>query len=483
MLKIVVLNAPFFPKFSRPQRSPAVTKSGTLYYPLWLAFAVGVLEAAGHEVAFIDAPARSLDIEDVSELIRHAQPRLIVIDTSTPSVSADVRAAERAKEVAPSSFVVLVGPHASALPEETLGLSPAPDAVAVGEYDYTIRDVAAALECGADMTSVPGLACRRGGGVMRTADRPLIDDLDALPFVTQVYRKHLDPRLYFNPNARFPNVTMITGRGCPHRCSFCVYPQTITGNRYRVRGLDSLLREIRYVLDAFPEMKEIFFEDDTLTGNRSRCRELCERIVSERIRFGWVANSRADLDYETMSVMKKAGCRELCVGFESGSQFMLDGMNKKMTVAQELDFMCAARRAGLLVHGCFMVGFPGETVETMKMTLSLAAKLAPDSAQFYPMMVYPGTRAYDEFKAKGLLTTCDFSQWLTPGGLHNCVTRTELLAPNDLVQFCDHARRSFYLSPRYMFYKARQMVLHPSECGRTFKAARTFIKYLIRGSY
>ncbi len=482
-MKVLVLNAPFFPKFSRPQRSPAVTKSGTLYYPIWLAFAVGVLEEAGHEVTFIDAPARSLDIEEVSGIMRREQPGLVVIDTSTPSIAADIKAAERARAAAPASFVLLVGPHASALPEETLALSPAPDAVAVGEYDYTVRDVAAALSVGANISSVPGLACRDGGKIARTAARPLIADLDELPFVTRVYRKHLDPRHYFNPNARFPNVTMITGRGCPHRCSFCVYPQTITGNRYRVRGLDNLVGEIRYVLDAFPEMKEIFFEDDTLTGNRSRCRELCERIVADEIRFGWVANSRADLDYETMRAMKRAGCRELCVGFESGNQVMLDGMKKNMTVEQELNFMQAARRAGILVHGCFMVGFQGETEDTMKMTLALAKKLAPDSAQFYPMMVYPGTRAYDEFRSKGLLTTCDFSQWLTPGGLHNCVTRTDTLSPDDLVRFCDRARRNFYLAPRYMFYKARQLALHPSECGRTLKAARTFVKYLIRGSY
>lgn len=483
MLQILVLNAPFFPKFSRPQRSPAVTKSGTLYYPMWLAFAVGVLEAEGHEVTFVDAPARSLSLEDVAGMVTRAKPRMVVIDTSTPSIHADIKAAERVKQAASSATLVLVGPHATALPEETMALSKAVGVVALGEYDYTVRDIASALDEHADLGSVPGIVYRADGSVRRTAQRPLIEDLDRLPFVTTVYRRHLDPFDYFNPNARFPSVTMITGRGCQHQCSFCVYPQTMTGNRYRVRSIDNLVEEIRYVIEAFPEMKEIFFEDDTLTGNKMRCREMCDRIISEKLRFGWVANSRADLDHETMCRMKQAGCRELCVGFESGNQALLNGMNKKMTVEQEQVFMHDARRAGILIHGCFMVGFPGETKETMERTMALALSLAPDSAQFYPMMVYPGTRAYNEFKAKGMLTTADFGRWLTPGGLHNCVTRTDDLNPDDLIRFCDQARRRFYLSPRYMSYKLRQLVLHPSEFGRTFKAARTFLKYLTRGSY
>ncbi|MFC1461214.1 B12-binding domain-containing radical SAM protein [Verrucomicrobiota bacterium] len=483
MLKILVLNAPFFPKFSRPQRSPAVTKSGTLYYPMWLAFAVGVLEAEGHEVTFVDAPARGLGLKDVVTMVTQIQPRLVVIDTSTPSIHADIKAAEHAKKAAPATTVMLVGPHATALPEETMALSEAVDVIAVGEYDYTVRDVASALDKDADLASAPGIFYRADGSIRQSSKRGLVEDLDRLPFVTSVFRKHLDPFDYFNPNARFPNVTMITGRGCPHQCSFCVYPQTMTGNRHRVRSIDNLITEIQYVIEAFPEMKEIFFEDDTLTGSKKRCREICDRIIRENIRFGWVGNSRADLDYETMCVMKQAGCRELCVGFESGNQVLLNEMDKKMTIEQEHAFMRDARRAGILIHGCFMVGFPGETNETMDKTMSLARRLAPDSAQFYPMMVYPGTRAYDEFKANGMLTTEDFNRWLTPTGLHNCVTRTDDLSPEDLVRFCDRARRCFYLSARYMIYKLRQLFLHPSELGRTLKAAKTFVKYLIRGSY
>lgn len=483
MFNVFVLNAPFHPKFSRPQRSPAVTKSGTLYYPIWLAFAVGALEAKGYDVSFVDAPACSLNLKEITDMARRFHPRLVVIDTSTPSIHADIEAAECVKDAVPGSAVLMVGTHVSALPEESMALSTAVDIIAIGEYDDTVKDIAAVLESGGDIASVAGIAYRVDGTVRRTRQRELITDLDRLPFVTSVYRKHLNPFHYFNPNARYPNVTMITGRGCPHKCSFCVYPQTMTGNRYRVRSVENLMEEIGYVIKAFPEMKEIFFEDDTLTGDKYRCRELCESVLARNLRFSWVANSRADLDYETMRRMKDAGCRELCVGFESGNQLFLDEINKKITVEKELKFMNDARKAGVLIHGCFMVGFIGETKVTMEQTMALALKLAPDSAQFYPMMIYPGTRAYEQFKSKGCLTTEDFRQWLTPNGLHNCVTRTDDLNPEDLVKFCDHARRRFYLSPRYMSYKLGRLVMHPSEFGRTFKAARTFVKYLIRGSY
>jgi radical SAM superfamily enzyme YgiQ (UPF0313 family) len=183
-----------------------------------------------------------------------------------------------------------------------------------------------------------------------------------------------------------------------------------------------------------------------------------------------------------MRIMKKAGCRCLCVGFESGNQGVLDSMRKKITVEGMENFMQNARKAGILIHGCFMVGLPGETRETMIQTLDLAKRLSPDTVQFYPVMIYPGTEAYRWYQERGLIATQDFSQWITPGGLHNTVIRTDELSSEELVRFCDFARRKFYLRPGYFFYKLRQMILNPEEVRRNLKAARTFIRYLVKGS-
>jgi len=204
--------------------------------------------------------------------------------------------------------------------------------------------------------------------------------------------------------------------------------------------------------------------------------------LSKGLKISWTANSRVGMDCETMRIMKKAGCRSLCVGFESGSQKILDNMKKKIKLQQTEQFMSDARKAGILIHGCFMAGLPGDTPETLKETLELAKKLKPDTVQFYPVMVYPGTEAYDWYKQKQLIKTDDFSKWITPEGLHNTVISTEELTSEQLVRFCDDARREFYLRPGYIFYKLTQMIAHPREIGRTLKAARTFFKYLLKGS-
>jgi anaerobic magnesium-protoporphyrin IX monomethyl ester cyclase len=481
-MKVLFLNPPFLKNFSRPQRSPAVTKSGTLYFPLWLASAAGLLEKKGFSVDLIDAPADGHNMEYVLQRARSFQPDLIVVDTSTPSIANDVDRAAQLKEAFPASFVVLVGTHVSALPEESLALSEQVDAVARGEYDTTLLELAETLGLKGDVRTVAGLMLRENGKFIMTAARPPIEDLDAIPFVSTMYKKFLRIENYFNPNALFPMVTITTSRGCPFQCIFCVYPQTMMGHRVRLRSVNNVVDEVEYIVKNFPGVKSVFFEDDTFAAIRKRCIEISNEIMRRNIKISWTINARADLEYETLKIMKAAGCRCMCVGFESGSPVLLENIKKKITTDQMPKFMEAARKAGILVHGCFMVGHPGETRETMEQTLELAKRLNPDTVQFYPIMVYPGTEAFRWYQERGLITTNDFSRWITPAGLHNTVVRTEALSSEDLVRFCDYARRQFYLRPRYLLYKLKQTVMDPSEMRRNLKSARTFLKYLVKGS-
>lgn len=488
-MKILVLNPPFLKRFSRPQRSPAVTKSGTIYFPIWLAYCVGVLEEAGYDVTFTDAPARGLELEEVLRQAQRLQPDLIVLDTSTPSIGNDIQVGEQLKKVLPQSFIVLVGTHVSALAEETLLKSDSIDVVARREYEFTILELAHLLankradpsnENG--LRKIDGLSFRSDGGIVHNPDRPYIENLDELPWVSRVYKKHLRVSDYFNPNALYPMVTLITSRGCPFRCTFCVYPQTLTGRIYRFRSIENVIGEMEYVVREFPEAKSIFFEDDTLTANKKRCLKVADAILIKGVKIPWTANSRIDLDLETMLKINAAGCRGLCVGFESGDQNVLNTMKKGVKLDRMFRFMKDARKVGILIHACFMMGFPGETLEDIEKTINLAIKLNPDTVQFYPVMVYPGTEAYEDYKKRGWLTARDYNQWLTPEGLHNCVVRNEALTSSDLVRLCDLARRRFYLRPRYMSYKLFQMIEKPSEIVRTAKAARTFFKHLVVGS-
>jgi anaerobic magnesium-protoporphyrin IX monomethyl ester cyclase len=477
------LNPPFHPRYSRSQRSPAVIKSGVIYYPIWLAYATGVLEQDGFVVRLVDAPAAGYDLPDVLGLADELQPRLVVIDTSTPSIHNDVAVAEAIRSRVPDAFILLVGPHVTALPEESLQISSVVDAVARGEYDHTVRDVARMLEGGGALDIILGLSYRDSDGTcVHTPDRPLIQDLDGLPFVSEVYKRHLRVEDYFYSIARYPEMTIVTGRGCPCRCTYCLWPQTITGHQYRQRGVANVADEFEFIAREFPQVREIFIEDDTFTVNQGRCVALAKELIRRGNRLPFTANSRADVSYETLSWLKRAGLRLLCVGFESGDQAVLNGLRKGIQVEQFYRFREDARRAGVLVHGCFMAGGPGETRESLARTLELAKALTPDTAQFFPLMVYPGTEAYEWARHNGYLTTDDFREWLTLDGLHRTVVEQPELAAEELVSWCDQARRSFYLRPRYIAAKVWQILTRPAEAGRILRAARVFSRYLLRPS-
>ncbi|NLW29845.1 MAG: radical SAM protein [Fibrobacter sp.] len=483
-MRIVTLNPPFFSKYSRESRSPAVARSGTLYYPMWLAYATGYLEKAGHEVLLIDATGASIDRNETVKKIKKFNPAMVVIDTSTPSIYNDIDVAKALKEKIPSLYVVLVGVHVSALPEQTLEISDQIDAVAFGEYDETLVELAAMLQnkntTDRALEKISGLAFRsENGSIVKNKVRPYIEDLDGIPFVSSVYKKYLDIDPYFYGHSRHPLVVIVTGRGCPYKCTYCVVPQTLQGHRYRKRSIESIVEEFLYIQKNFPGIKEIMIEDDTLTADRNRCRALANALIDAKAtKIPWSANSRADVDYETMRIMKKAGCRLFCVGFESGDQSILDNIKKSITLEQIRKFIKDASKAKILVHGCFMVGNRGETKETLEKTLALAKELNPDTAQFFPIMVYPGTSDYQYYKEKGWIVTQDFRKWITDKGLHSSVVSNPDLSYEELVTFCARARKEFYLRPKYFFSKTVQIITHPSETKRIIKAGFTFFKYM-----
>jgi radical SAM superfamily enzyme YgiQ (UPF0313 family) len=486
-LTILFLNPPFLPKFSRSQRSPAVIKSGTIYYPLWLAYAAGFLLKKGFEVNLIDSPAEGYDLPQTLNLLKSFNPGVAVIDTSTPSIDSDAAVAKEIKKSLPDVFLVMVGTHVSATADETLNNYPWVDSIAKHEYDETLLDVAHLLSQTHrpdvdSLKKIRGLSFRSNGKIFHNPERPFITDLDQFPFVSEVYKKFLKVENYFYSITRYPEITIVTGRGCPHHCTYCVYPQVMYGHQYRHRSPENVVAEFVYIKKNFPQVKEVFIEDDTFTVNRAYCRRVCQLLVKEQLNLPWTANSRADIDSTTLEIMKEAGCRLLCIGVESGNQQILDGINKRLKLTQVKEFMENARKAKILVHACFMVGNPGETKQTMKETLDFAKKLKPDTAQFFPLMVYPGTKAFDWAKKHGYLTTTNYSQWLTEDGLHNCIVSTPVVSNKELVAFCDQARKLFYLRPAYVLSKISQIIKHPSEAKRVAKASKTFFKHLLKGS-
>lgn len=482
-MKILMLNPPFLPKYSRSSRSPAVTKSGTIYYSLWLSYATGVLEKAGHEVLLIDAPAEGTDLSVIRNRIVSFKPEMAVFDTSTPSIHSDVKVLEEVKSWFDGKLLtVLVGTHPSALADETIALSQSIDVIARREYDYTLRELADRMQAGnIDLSQVLGITYRQGNEIKNTEDRPYIENLDEIPWVSRVYKKHVDINNYFYAHTKTPVVSFFAGRGCPNKCFYCVYPQVMFGHKYRHRSPEDIVGELEYIIHEFPDVKEVLIDDDNFTVDQEHVKRICDLIIQKGIKITWTVEARVNLRYDVMVAMKKAGCRLLVTGFESGDQQILDNIDKGATITQAEQYCENANKAGLRVHGCFMVGNKGETRETMEKTLQFALKLKPDTAQFFPLMVYPGTRAYIWAQDNSFIRAESYRDWLNEEGMHNCVLNTDKLTAKELVNFCDEARRRFYLRPDYLVTKAFDLVRNPSEIKRTVKAGSVLIKHLFKG--
>jgi len=480
-MRITALNPPFLPHFSRGQRSPAVTRSGTLYYPIWLSYAVAALEQAGHTVQFLDSPAMELGESETIARIGEFRPQLLVMETSTPSIINDTRFADTLASLGYTVFIA--GTHPSALPEETLRLGSLFAGAILGEYEIPLLNIAEAIASSGHLEGIPGTAVRSSSedSVTVTPPKGFLQDLDSLPFVSSVYAKHLPVARYNNPNALHPQVMIMGGRGCPNMCSFCVFPQTLTGRSYRSRSPENVAQEMLWVQENMPEVKAVFFEDDTIAADPIRLRSLAGVMQERGVTISWTCNMRASVDIETLEICRKAGLRSVCVGFESGSDEILTAMKKGLSTARMKQFARDASKAGILVHGCFLFGIPGETRKTAQATLRFAMDLKPDTAQFYPLMVYPGTDAYAQVAREGLLVASSWRDWLREDGTHACVVKTGDMTSDELVEFCNHARRKFYLRPSYILRKLWRSLFDKEERHRTFLAFRTFRKHLFRG--
>lgn len=484
-MKVFFINPPFkseYGKFSREQRSPAITKSGCFYYPLWLIYAAARLEEEGFNVEFIDAPAKQLSKEQCLEKVKQRAEGtgLFVIDTTTPSIYGDVAFAADIKGLYSNAVVLLVGTHVSTLSEETLSLNPKLDAVARKEYDLTVEKIAVAIRDGRDWRETKGITFRTSGGdIHANEDMPYIEDMDKVPFASKFIKNHLDVHDYFLSIATYPEIQIFTGRGCPFYCNFCLYPQTMHGHKYRFRSPENVVDEFEYIANNFPEVKEVVIEDDTFTADKERVMKICRLLIDKKInrKLRWMCNSRVTLDYETMVEMKRAGCRLLLPGFESGSQTILNNIRKGTKVEQYKPFVDNARKAGMQVHGCFIVGNKGETRETMKDTLKVALTLKLDTVQFYPLMPFPGTEAYDWAVSQGYLSG-KYTDYLKEDGNHNTSMHIGDISARELVEFCNYCRKRFYMRPWYIGHRIAMGFKSLDDLKRSLKAFGRFKSFL-----
>lgn len=486
-MNVLFVNPPFkseYGKFSREARSAMITNSGVIYYPLWLLYAAGVTQEAGFDVDFLDAPAKQMNQESSIQWIKEKQKdyKLIVIDTSTPSIYNDVNFGANLKDLFPNAFIILIGTHPTALPHETMKLNEKIDGIAKGEADYIVRDLAIALRDNLSLEKVKGLVYKNNNKIIENEPMPLITDIDSIPWASKLIKQFLDPEDYFFAAAKFPEIQIFTGRGCPARCYFCVFPQTIHGHNYRVRSAQNVVDEFEYIVSNFPDVKEVVIEDDTFTIDKQRTQEICRLLIQKEInkKIQWLCNARVTLDFETMKLMKQAGCSLIIPGIESGSQELLNNMKKGTTIKQIEEYVQNAKKAGLLIHACYMVGNKGETRETMEQTLKFAIKLDTDTAQFYTLHPYPGTEAYNWAVQAGYLKNDNFENWIKEDGTHNCVINLDNISSKELVEFCDYARKKYYLRPKYILRKGWQSLTNKDELIRNIKGFKNIAPKLFK---
>lgn len=473
-MKVFVINEPFVKGFNRTQRWAARTRGRVLRAPDWLAYAAAVLEREGVQVKLYDFPAMDWGKGELTTLIRENLPDYVVLDSTTPSIFSDVDCACICKTFSDAK-VIMVGPHASALPEETLLLAKgAVDVVCIGEYDYTVRDVVMGWT---DLSKVEGICFWNDGVPVRTQARPPIRNLDELPFPAW---HHLDLMKYFDGGKLHPYIDIFSGRGCPHSCIFCLWPQVMHGQKVRLRSPLHVVDEIEHDIDLCPQVLktgEFFFEDDTFTLVKSHALAICEEILRRNLKITFSVNARSDTsDKELFSALKKAGCRELLVGFESGDQGMLDKMKKGQTIEDAKRLMEFANQTGLKVHGCFVFGLPGETQESINKTMDFALNLGLHTVQFAGAVPFPGTRYFDHCKQEGLLKTEQWDLWLDEGE-QSAVVDYPGLSKQQVAGAVDVGLKRFYFRPSYMI----NFLLETRSRGdlyRKLRGAKNFLSYL-----
>ncbi|MGH7001026.1 MAG: hopanoid biosynthesis associated radical SAM protein HpnJ, partial [Stellaceae bacterium] len=381
MMKTLFLQPPSFEGFDggAGSRYQARREIRSFWYPTWLAQPAALVP----DSRLIDAPPAGITLDQVLPLAKTYD--LVVVHTSTPSFANDVKVAQAMKDQNPRLKIGFVGAKVAVEPEESLKASTAVDFVGRNEFDFTIKEIAE----GRAGDRVDGLSYRNNAGVIvHNPERATLENMDALPFVTEVYKRDLRIEDYFIGYLKHPYVSLYTGRGCKSRCTFCLWPQTVGGHRYRVRSVDHVIEEIRLAKHYFPQVREFFFDDDTFTDNLPRA----EAIAKELGRLGvmWSCNAKANVPRETLKVLKDNGLRLLLVGYESGNQQILHNIKKGMRIEVAKRFTRDCHQLGIRIHGTFILGLPGETRETIEETIRFATEINPHTLQVSLAAPYPG---------------------------------------------------------------------------------------------
>ena len=441
MMKITFINP--------PQTNSKYKFLGVVAPSLGIGYMAAVLEKNGYDVDVIDASALELTYDEIGEEILKRDPDIVSISALTPTIGVALDSADKIKQVKPDTVVVLGGYHPtfeykSVLEEESV------DVVVRGEGEYTLLELVQTIEKHGDLKTVHGLAFHdeNDGSLVLTPDRPVVQDLDELPFPAF----HLFPMEKYRILNITTNVaTIITTRGCPMQCSFCS-SAALHGNKLRRRSYSNVVDEIQMRL-LEENIDTIAFMDDTFTLNKRFVYDFCREIKRRNLKFWWGCTSRVDtLDEELLQTMKDAGCITIFICVESADQQTLDKMNKNITVAKTENAFKLARKVGIRTIASCVIGMPEDTRSSIQRTIDYVKKLNPNYALYSLATPYPGTRFYNETFKKNLISITDWSKYT----LLNPVLETVDCTSKELRSIQKKAFLKFYLRPTYLIRQVSQ---------------------------
>jgi hopanoid biosynthesis associated radical SAM protein HpnJ len=472
MLRTLLLNPPSFEGFDggAGARYQAKREIRSYWYPTWLAQPAALVPGS----KLVDAPPAGLTVADVVPLARSHD--MVVLHTSSPTFAGDVTIAEALKAENQDVLVGFVGPKVAVQPERSLRASAAIDFVAREEFDLTIAEVAQ----GRALASVAGLSFKQPDGqVVHNPDREILEDMDQLPFVTPVYKRDLRPEDYYIGYLLHPYLSLYTGRGCRSRCTFCLWPQTVGGHRYRTRSVENVLAEATLVREQFPRVRELFFDDDTFTDDRPRAEAIARGLG--KLGITWSCNAKANVPRETLAVLRDNGLRLLLVGYESGDQQILINIKKGLRVERARRFAADCRELGITVHGTFILGLPGETKQTIEETIRFAREVNPHTIQVSIAAPYPGTELHRQAIENGWLPDdANDTALVSDQGTQLAALSYPHLGHTEILDSVDTFYRRFYFRAGKIAEMSAEMLRRPEMASRRLREGAEFVHFLKR---
>ncbi|MGZ6006077.1 MAG: hopanoid biosynthesis associated radical SAM protein HpnJ [Rhizomicrobium sp.] len=436
----------------------------SFWFPTWLAQAAAMVPGS----KIIDAPPHDLSFKDIEEDVKSHD--FIVIHTSTPSFRSDCKTAEMIRALNPAAKIGFIGAKVAVEPQRSLEACPAIDFVCRNEYEFTIQEMAN----GNDWSTIKGLSYRsKDGAIVHNEEREILLDMDKLPSVLPIY-KQLKVEKYFGGYLKHPYMSWYTGRGCKSRCTFCLWPQTIGGHKYRYRSIPKVIEEVKYLQKEFPQVKEIFFDDDTLTDDHARVEALARELG--KLGVVWSCNAKANVPRKTLEVMKANGLRLLLVGYESGNQKILHNIKKGLLVDVARRFSKDCHELGIVVHGTFILGLPGETRETIQETLAFAKEVNPHTIQVSLAAPYPGTFLYKQAKENGWFA--DDTDLLTEDGTQIAPLNYPHLGHTEIFNSVEDFYKKFYFRPSKIASIVGEMITSPEMMRRRLREGVEFFQFL-----